>query len=87
MMPAPTVSGEAAGVRLMRSLDYRLSPNVQPLDEAQVAVVCRALADHTAIMAAMEFERLADATNFWPEATSMGRWLHAVADQLEGRLG
>ncbi len=43
-------------------------------------MVLHALADHTAIQAALRhrFE-----PGYWPEATSMGRWYHDVADVLE----
>lgn len=83
MRKTPTVAGEPAARRLMRNLDYRLSPSTQPLDEDQVAVVLRALADHTALVEALAFEVPEDGVLPWPEAHSVGRWLHAVADQLD----
>lgn len=77
----PQVAGEPAADRLMRSLDYRLSPPGTPrLTREQVAVVMHALADHTAIMAALAYSRGEDSP--WPESLSVGRWLHAVGDQL-----
>lgn len=84
--PAPTraepmVAGQRAADRLMRSLDYRLSPGVEPLTEEQVAVVLHALADHTALMAALAYRT--DPTSPWPQSVSVGRWLHDTADQLE----
>lgn len=48
----------------------------------QVAIVLHALADHTAIMSA--FGHNPDPTSPWPEATSIGRWLHDVGYELEG---
>lgn len=79
----PEVAGQNAAERLMANLDYRLSPNVQPLDEDQVAVVLRALADHTALADAVNWRH--DPNSPWPVLTSLGRWLHDVADELEGR--
>lgn len=82
--PEPIVAGERAADRLMRSMDYRLSPGVEPLTAAQVAVVLHALADHTALMAALAYRP--DPMSRWPEALSVGRWLHDTADQLERRV-
>ena len=73
--------GEPALERLMRSLDYRLSPDVPPLSRQQVAVVLHALADHTAIMAALQWRR--DEREPWPAALSLGRRLHDTADQAD----
>lgn len=59
----------------------------------QVSMVLRALADHTAIMEMVQFDRMGKAeqgedpaqeTKYWPTETSISRWFHAVADQLEG---
>lgn len=78
----PQVTGEPAAERLMRSLDYRLSPvGIQLLTREQVAVVLHALADHTAIQAALVWR--VDETSPWPMATSLGRWFHDTADHLE----
>jgi len=64
----------------MRSLDYRRrAVEVEPLTPVQVAVVCHALADHTALLEALRYAPGGP----WPEARSVGRWLHAVGDQLE----
>lgn len=77
----PMVGDEPAADRLLRSLDYRLHPNAHRLTRTEVAVVLHALADHTAIMAALKHRP--DLSSPWPEATSVGRWLHDVADHLE----
>lgn len=44
-------------------------------------MVLHALADHTAIMQALKHR--SDPTSPWPEATSVGRWLHDVGHNLE----
>ncbi len=77
----PQVAGEPAADRLMRQLDYRLHPGTPRLTRRQVAVVLHALADHTALLAALEHRR--DDTSPWPESVSVGRWLHDVGYQLE----
>lgn len=79
--PRATVAGQPAADRLMGALDYRLSPGIGPLTRAHVAVVLHALADHTAIEVALRHEH--DPSGYAPHATSVGRWLHAVADDLE----
>lgn len=76
----PTVAGEPAGKRLMRNLDNRRTDADIPTAN-QVAMVLHALADHTAIMEALEYRP--DPTSPWQEATSIGRWLHDVGDTLE----
>lgn len=81
----PHVAGEPAADRLMRSLDYRMHPGTEPVTRDQVAVVLHALADHTAIMAALDHRR--DDDSPWPEALSVGRWFHDVADQLDRIAG
>lgn len=75
------VVGQLAGERLMAALDYRLR-DVAALSAVQVAVVLHALADHTALIVALTYRR--DESSPWPEAQSLGRWLHDVGDQLEG---
>jgi hypothetical protein len=59
----------------------------------QVGMVLHALADHTAIMEMVQFDRLdhhgsnaGKETKYWPTETSIGRWFHAVGDDLEGRF-
>lgn len=51
------------------------------ITELQVALVCRALADHTLLMQALNFHRPDD--GIWPEATSLGRFFHHLADDFE----
>lgn len=80
-MDAPTIAGESAADRLMRSLDYRLHPTARRLTREEVAVVMHALADHTAIEAALRFRPEPESP--WPYALSVGRWFHAVGDQLD----
>jgi len=74
---------ESAGDRIMRSLDNRITREPKPTRK-QVAMVLHALADHTAIMSALEHRP--DPTSPWPQATSMGRWFHDVGDDLEDRF-
>lgn len=76
----PVVAGQSAADRLMGQLDYRLHPDAEELTRDQVAVVLHALADHTAIMEALRHRP--DPDSPWPQATSVGRWLHDVGDQL-----
>ncbi len=85
----PRVAGESAADRLMRALDYRLSPPGTPrLTRAQVAVVLHALADHSALEAARVYSRdyppgSGQPDTSWPTSLSIGRWMHDVAGQLE----
>ncbi len=51
-----------------------------PTDE-QIALMFRALADHTAIMQALHFDP--DPTSPWPQATSLGRWYLAMRDAFK----
>lgn len=80
-VPGPSVCGERAGARLMRSQYVRQAVTSTGLTEAQVAAVLHGLADHTALLAALDYSQPED--GYWPEATSLGRWLHDTAYQLE----
>jgi hypothetical protein len=73
------VSDQYAADRLMEQISYqqRRIPGATPT-HMQVAMVLHALADHTAIMSALKHRP--DPTSPWPEATSVGRWLHDVGD-------
>ncbi|MFS0885306.1 hypothetical protein [Aeromicrobium sp. 179-A 4D2 NHS] len=67
-------------------MDYRLSPGVEPLTEEQVAVVLHSLADHTALIQAIDYTPRPEGRSYslYDEAaTSVGQWLHDVADDLE----
>jgi hypothetical protein len=76
------VAGEPAAVRLMRQVNYGQRRHDEPVPSPrQVAMVLHALADHTAIMSALQHRR--DENSPWPEATSIGRWLHDVGDYLD----
>jgi hypothetical protein len=58
----------------------RLHPDIPHPYAEQVSMVLRALADHTLLMQALEFDR---SESRWPEATSVGRFLHALADRFD----
>lgn len=80
---------ENASDRIMRSLDNRLTGEPKPTRK-QVAMVLHALADHTAIMQMTRYDRLehwgsnkGKETEYWPTETSIGRWFHAVGNDLE----
>ena len=76
------VTDQYAAERLMQQISYQQRRIDEPLpSRRQVAMVLHALADHTAIMSALQHRR--DETTPWPEAISIGRWLHDVADDLE----
>ena len=79
-MTRPMVAGEPASIRLMRSIDTRRFNEPCPTPN-QVAMVLHALADHTAQMEMLKHRP--DPTSPWQEATSVGRWLHDVGDDLE----
>lgn len=92
-MSTPMVGNESAADRLLRSLDNRRDGTPKPTP-AQVAMVMRALADHTAIMQMVRYDRMGkeqqgeksnEETKWWPTETSIGRWFHGVADQLEDK--
>lgn len=50
------------------------------ITEYQVACVLKALADHTLNMQMISHRP--DDTSPWPEATSVGRWMHDVSDRM-----
>lgn len=77
-----SVAGEFASLRLMRQISYEKRRINEPLPSPrQVAMVLHALADHTAIMSALQYRP--DPISIWPQATSIGRWLHDVGNDLE----
>lgn len=76
------VANQLAADRLMQQISHTKRRIDEPMPSRnQVAMVLHALADHTAIMSALEHRP--DPTSPWPEATSIGRWLHDVGDDLE----
>lgn len=85
------IAGEAASERLMRMVQIRAREQgvVDLPTKKQVALVASALADHTAIMHMVQFDRMSrwhrdQEEQLWPTETSIGRWFHAVADDLSG---
>jgi hypothetical protein len=87
----PKVAGENASDRIMHLLDDSFTREPKPTRK-QVAMVLHTLAGHTAICAMMDYdriERFPGSENFgkelelWPTETSIGRWFHAVAHNLE----
>lgn len=79
-MNGPQVAGQPAADRLMEAVDRRLHFAAERPTREQVAAVVRGLADHTALEAARVYSR--EPGMPWPTSTSIGRWLHAVGDQL-----
>jgi hypothetical protein len=77
-----TVGGMDVVDRLRHSLaaEARLYEGERPLTDRQLAMVMHALADHTLIQAAMAYDT---SQTPWPEATSIGRFFHAVGDLLD----
>ena len=76
------VADKLATTRLLEQIANEKRRIDEPLPTArQVAMVLHALADHTAIMSALKHRP--DETSPWPEATSIGRWLHDVGNELE----
>jgi hypothetical protein len=76
----PMVAGQPAADRLMGSLRPLGGGWVAFPSERQVAMVLHALADYTALMEAWRVEE-----GDPDPALAAGRWLHAVADDLERR--
>ena len=81
-MTRPKVAGQYADDRLLANIvrERRRFEDPIPSPE-QVAMVLHALADHTAILEMLQHRP--DSTSPWPEATSVGRWLHDVGDAFE----
>lgn len=88
--PLPDGNSENSGDRLMKQLDNRLTGEDKPTRK-QVGMVLHALADHTAIMHMTQYDRQSKwhpdkEEEYWPTETSIGRWFHAVGDDLEDRF-
>ncbi len=77
-----SIAGDDPLERIMLSMrsQARMYPGIELPSRMQLALAYRALADHTLLMAALEFSREAE-DRFWPEATSLGRFFHALADK------
>lgn len=89
-IPLQSGGEESAANRIMKQLDNRLTGEPKPTRK-QVAMVLHALADHTAIMHMVDFDRRdrfhpGQEEKLWPTETSIGRWFHAVGDDLEERF-
>jgi hypothetical protein len=86
-MTRAIVAGEPAAERLTKYIAIQKGYNrVEGVDlptDNQVALVLHALADHTAIMEMLKHRP--DPSSPWQEATSVGRWFHDVADELEAK--
>ncbi len=85
-------TGENAADRIMKALDNRLMNGHPKPDRKQVAMVLHALADHTAIMEMVQFDRMSkwhpgQEEELWPTETSIGRWFHGVGDDLGDDYG
>jgi len=83
-------TGEKAADRIMKQLDNRMTGEPKP-SRKQAGMVLKALADHTAIMEMVQFDRRSRVhpereEELWPTETSVGRWFHHVGDDLEGRF-
>lgn len=86
-MTGPEVAGQLASERLMGQVlrNFKQDSGL-PMIDAVVVATLHSLADHTALLAAMRYSPdNPDGPGEAGQATSMGRWLHAVADQVEGR--
>jgi hypothetical protein len=84
----PMVAGQPATDRIMSALDNRITGEPKPTRK-QVAMVLHAMADHTAIMQMVNYDmrdlhpNRDKKTEYWPVETSIGRWFHVVAGELE----
>lgn len=84
--PRPMVANAPAAERLKKQVAIQYGYHLKSADGGivnplQIATVLHALADHTAIMEMLNHRP--DPNSPWPEATSIGRWFHDVADDLE----
>ncbi len=82
-MRLTSIGGVDAVERLREQI--RLQGRTRPGDmpsNRQIAMVLHALADHTSIMQALNFDPEPGRTR-WPSATSVGRFLHAYGDRFD----
>lgn len=78
-----TIGGVDAVDRIVGQVQWNcMAHGVEEPSVAQIGVVLRALADHTSLTQAV---RCRPDPDFEPEATSVGRWLHAYADACRER--
>ena len=83
-MKPPIVAGQPYTDRLRDQLKRECQTwNVPMPTDSQVGAVLHAMADHTAIMTMLEHRP--DPTSPWPQATSVGRFLHDAGDGFESR--
>lgn len=77
-----TVAGQPAKDRLMEAVvrEHNFYGGECPSPH-QVAIVLHALADHSAIMEMLQYN--VDFKSPWPQATSIGRWFHALGHEME----
>lgn len=76
------IGGQVPRERLRRQVERECAQHgygEQPPSNAQIAMVLHALADHTSLMQAVGWRR---GEGPWPEATSVGRWLHHYGDHM-----
>lgn len=70
-----------ARTRLVRAVHHEARTYSEgPPTQRQIAMVLHALADHTSIMVALDFDPPED--GHWPQATSVGRFLHHYGDYI-----
>ena len=79
------IGDQDAHDRLRRAVDNeaRMFPGVPAPTDVQVAMVLHALADHTLLMVALQHRH--DEDSYWPEALSVGRFAHDLADDMVER--
>jgi hypothetical protein len=75
------IGGVDARTRLVQAVHHEARTYVEgPPTQAQIAMVLHALADHTSLLVALNFDPPVD--GFWPEASSVGRFLHHYGDYI-----
>lgn len=78
------IAGDDPRLRLLTAMREEAVryPGVPLPSSAQTAILLHALADHTMMVDAVLFDP--DPTHA-PEATSVGRWMHALGDEFDKR--
>lgn len=64
----------------IKTNNYRHEGKEVNISDYELARVFEAMADHTLIMGMIHHQP--DPTSPWPEATSVGRWMHSAAYYL-----